>query len=242
MNNGVPPLGFDPNAPGPSQQPRRVDSVETSAYLEWAYNNRVSGFINIPVRYIDFDSRADSQKELHSNLAGLADIDAGFKFALLADPDEYFTFQLRVYTATGDAGRGLGTDHASLEPALLLYERVTDRLTFFGEFRDWIPLGGTDFAGNVIRYGAGLGYDAYRCGNTQLTPIVEFVGWTVLSGKELDLKRGPLDASGDTIVNAKVGARLSFGEHSDIYVGYGRALTGAVWYKDIVRAEYRLRF
>jgi len=30
--------------------------------------------------------------------------------------------------------------------------------------------------------------------------------------------------------------------NSDIYVGYGRALTGDVWYRDIVRLEYRLRF
>jgi hypothetical protein len=28
---------------------------------------------------------------------------------------------------------------------------------------------------------------------------------------------------------------------SDIYIGYGRALTGDVWYKDILRAELRLR-
>ena len=32
------------------------------------------------------------------------------------------------------------------------------------------------------------------------------------------------------------------GEQSDVYVGYGRALTGDVWYKDMVRVEYRLHF
>jgi hypothetical protein len=30
--------------------------------------------------------------------------------------------------------------------------------------------------------------------------------------------------------------------NSSLYVGYGRALTGAVWYKDILRVEYRLMF
>ena len=29
---------------------------------------------------------------------------------------------------------------------------------------------------------------------------------------------------------------------SDLYVGYGRALTGEVWYKDIVRVELRMRY
>jgi hypothetical protein len=112
-----------------------------------------------------------------------------------------------------------------------------------GEVRDWIPIGGTDFAGNVIRYGVGLDYRIFDNDNLRIAPVAELVGWTVLSGKEFANPPGViLDAAGDTIVNAKIGARFWFGNHSDIYVGYGRALTGAVWYKDIVRAEYRLAF
>jgi len=29
---------------------------------------------------------------------------------------------------------------------------------------------------------------------------------------------------------------------NDVYIGYGRALTGEVWYKDILRVEYRRFF
>jgi hypothetical protein len=122
---------------------------------------------------------------------------------------------------------------------------LTDRLTFEGELRDWIPINGTDFAGNVIRYGVGLGYDIIHCDAVRITPVVEFVGWTVLSGKEAVVagaQTTAVDASGDTIVNIKLGTRVVFGEHNDIYVGYGRALTGAVWYKDMLRLEYRLFF
>ena len=46
----------------------------------------------------------------------------------------------------------------------------------------------------------------------------------------------------DPILYAKVEGRLWFGPHNDLYVGYGRALTGPVWYKDIFRLEYRLGF
>ena len=71
------------------------------------------------------------------------------------------------------------------------------------------------------------------------------MGWTLLGGKLTEpLGDGVFEvknASGDTIVNLKVGVRFGFGA-SDLYVGYGRALTGDVWYKDIVRAEYRLSF
>ncbi len=53
----------------------------------------------------------------------------------------------------------------------------------------------------------------------------------------------------DTVVNAKVGVRIGFGAlalgspyptRSDLYVGYGRSLTGEVWYKNLVRVEYRM--
>jgi hypothetical protein len=46
---------------------------------------------------------------------------------------------------------------------------------------------------------------------------------------------------GDTIVNAKLGLRIGSG-NADFYASYGRALTGDVWYKDIVRLEFRLGF
>ena len=121
--------------------------------------------------------------------------------------------------------------------------RQGQNLNLEAEVRDWIPIGGTDFAGNVIRYGVGLDYWIFNRDNLHIAPVVEFVGWTVLSGKEFANPPGViLDAEGDTIVNAKIGARFLYGSHSEIYVGYGRALTGAVWYKDIARFECRLLF
>jgi hypothetical protein len=84
-----------------------------------------------------------------------------------------------------------------------------------------------------------------------VTPIAEVVGWTVLHGKEFAPDIGVKDAAGDTIVNGKLGTRFFFGDRcerggllnrSDLYLGYGRALTGTVWYKDIIRLEYRLLF
>jgi hypothetical protein len=51
-----------------------------------------------------------------------------------------------------------------------------------------------------------------------------------------------LQAAGDTIINAKLGARLRLANFGDIYAGYGRALTGDRWYRDIWRFEFRLFF
>jgi hypothetical protein len=221
-------------SPGPPLGESSVNFQDVSAYLEVAFGNRFSAFVEVPVRFLD--------PELNRVSDGLADSNAGFKWAFVACEDRYLTFQLRTYIPSGNSERGLGTDHVSLEPALLAYQSI-NRLVLFGEFRDWIPIGGTDFAGNVLRYGAGFGYQVYHSPHLRVTPITEFVGWTVLGGKEfLFPENVTKDAAGDTIVNVKLGGRVDFGERSSIYVGYGRALTGTVWYKDIVRAEYRIAF
>jgi hypothetical protein len=230
-----PKCGCFPGGPGPKLAETSIQYQELSGYLEWAVNNRLSGFLEVPWRFLNPEVNRDSE--------GFGDINAGFKAALWNCPDQILTFQFRTYIPTGDGVRGLGTEHVSLEPALLGYLRLTDRVALHGELRDWIPIGGTDFAGNIIRYGVGVSYNAYHKGYLWVTPITEMVGWTVLAGKEFDARQNlVLPASGNTIVNAKFGVRVGWGGDSDIYIGYGRALTGDVWYKDILRVEYRLSF
>lgn len=238
-----------PGSPGPPRPETNVDYQDISAYLEAALTPRFSVFVDAPVRFLN--------PEQNDNTAGYADMNFGFKYAFVYTPDTVATLGFRTYVPTGDAGRGLGTDHVSLEPELLLYRRLTERLFFEGELRDWIPIGGTPgWPGNVIRYGVGLSYLALDTTKVRFFPVVEFVGWSVLDGKQFAVAsvNPPVgevqEAGGDTIVNVKFGVRVGFGEvtdpgmisRSDLYVGYGRALTGEVWYKEILRVEYRLRY
>jgi hypothetical protein len=112
------------------------------------------------------------------------------------------------------------------------------------ELRYWTSAGGTDFAGDLVRYGVGFSYGERSECSWWVTPVVEFVGWTVLHGKEQVEPPGTAvhDAAGDTIINIKLGARVGHGKAWDVYAGYGRALTGEVWYKDFLRAELRLKW
>jgi hypothetical protein len=233
----VPTAGafFDPKAAGPGPAPEtNVDYQELRSYFEVAVNPHLSVFLEVPYRWINPDQNA--------NANGFGDLEAGFKYAFIACEGRYLTFQLKVYTPTGDSFKGLGTDHTSVEPGIL-WQTCRERWTFFGEVRDWIATDGSDFSGNVIRYGVGVGYDVYRSCSWRITPVLEGVGWTVISGKESVIAAVPVEnAAGDTIVNVKLGVRANYGEHSSFYVGYGRALTGDVWYKDIWRVEYRLTF
>ena len=231
-----------------------VNYQEFSTYLEYAANRNFSAFIEMPVRAI--------QPKLIRSANGFSDLNLGFKYAFVAEPDRFTTFQFRAYAPTGAGDKGLGTNHTTLEPGLLIFRRLTDRLYFSGEFLDWIPVKGSDFAGNVLIYGAGLTYNIVLSQHFRVAPVAEFVGWTVLSGKQLNpvnptFNGGKADissAAGDTIVNGKFGLRIGLGNYDQagggsalndkhsLYIGYGRSLTGDHWYKDMLRLEYNYWF
>jgi len=226
----------EPFGHGPDIPELRVDYQDLLFYYEHAFNPQTSAFIDVPVRFLN--------PELNPNTAGLADINAGIKYAFVFEEDRVLTFQFRAYAPTGDSERGLGNSHASLEPGLLLYKSLGAGWVVESELRDWIPVGGGDFAGNVIRYGVGLHYDWMCCRSWQVAPVAEFVGWTALGGKVsiVEPNTPPViqSAAGDTIVNVKVGLRLRHSDCGDIYLGYGRPLTGDTWYQNTFRVELRV--
>ncbi|MBW3599998.1 MAG: hypothetical protein KY475_22335 [Planctomycetes bacterium] len=232
-----------PDNPGPPLPERSLDFYDVRGYAEVATTENVSVFVELPFRFIDFTNNVDA--------GGFADMTAGFKTLLLSNGEDHLTFQLTTYIPTGDADRGLGTEHLSLEPALLFYEQHTDRLSIYGEGRYWWPIDGTNFAGDVVRYGVGTGYDLANInrGQERLTAITEIVGWTVLDGMKFDGgafldgagAAAIQDASGDTIINLKLGLRYSLGLNS-FAASWGHALTGDVWYENIARFEYRRAF
>jgi hypothetical protein len=153
------------------------------------------------------------------------------------------TFQLRGYlpTASTDA---VGMHQFSVEPALLMNFNLLDYLTLEGEGKYWVPLTSNRYNGEVVEYGAGLAYGQRDPGGVWIAPVVEGIGWSVLSGHEL--VPGPMPtvirSHGENIFNLYGGFRLGFGDQFSIYAGYGRALTGAYWYKDVWRIEFRFFF
>lgn len=278
---------FDPRAIGPDLLPSNIDYQQPEAYFELAPTKRFSAFIQVPYRVIEFRNLQEdnpeaehkrnsldqpnagnqpqnqffpeppNENESHhqTTFNGFSDLQFGFKYALLASPTQYLTSQLRLYAPSGDPGLGLGTGHWSIEPSLLYYKRW-NRLVLQGQLTDWTPIDG-GLAGNIIQYGAGLGYAVYQRGNCVIMPVTEYLGWTVLNGYEsvfqpmnvtqppgleLPLTHGVKEAGGDTIINGKWGVRAYFGNGSSLFVGYGRALTGTHWYTDDFRIEYRLFF
>jgi hypothetical protein len=242
---------YDPAAPGPGPGVV-VDLNFQQVYVqgEYAATERFSVFAELPTRWIQPQSFVSGMGSF-ANQAGIGDLRAGVKLALLDAPDHALTAQVRTYVPTGDAASGLGTNHWSVEPAILYYQQVSDRVAVESQANVWVPTGGSigvpsatggSFSGSVVSYGIGPSFEVYRRGTVRFAPVVELVGWHVLGGQQTLVGATVPDASGTNIVNLKIGARTSWDRRGSIYAGYGRALTTAHWYEDIVRVEYRYSF
>jgi hypothetical protein len=227
-----------------------VDYQELALYAEKVVAERFSLFGEVPVRFIN--------PTVDQNAKGLGDVNFGFKWAFYQDDERLLTFQLRAYAPTGNGNLGLGTSHPSLEPALLGFYRLTDRMRTEGELRLFVPItrtpavagavsgGSADFASTVLRFGTGISYDVYESERVVVAPVAELVGWVFLNGKKTLNPLGDagtdVSAAGDTIVNLKLGARVKVRDLGDLYLGYGHSLTGDRLYRDIIRAEVRLYY
>lgn len=252
------------HARGPAQPEKSIDYQDISTYIEKRFSKRFSMFADVPVRFIN--------PVVNANAGGLANVDAGFKYALLNRNGRYLTFQLRVYAPSGNPGLGLGNGHVSIEPGLLYWRTINDRLFIQGELLNWAPVGGSNFAGDILQWGGGIGYVAYRrfdptARSTRyaanlppqvapqnyflITPLLEGVGWSVLGGQEfIPGFIGNTYTPALNVVRSAAGDtifNLKLGVRftkgaNSVYAGWGHALTQEIWYRNIFRLEYRRFF
>ena len=243
---------LDPDAPGPG--PGIVTDMwfrQFNVLASYAVTPRLAVFGELPFRFINPESFVANTGSFDSQ-KGLGDINAGAKFSVLSDDTRDVTVLLRASFPSGDSLKGLGTDHASIEPALLYRQDFNDRVSIESQFGLWNPIGGSrgpqptddDFSGSILYYGIGPSFDLVSTDRFRLSPVVELVGWHVLSGFETSTLLTPLggDAKGVDVVNLKFGARTSWGSGGSIYAGFGVALTDAKWYDKVFRLEYRAGF
>jgi hypothetical protein len=220
---------------------------------EYAPIKRLSFMAEVPIRWLqplEFVAKTIPNGGF-GNQSGISDFSAGFKFAMLASRRQYLTFQMVAIFPSGDSTRGLGTGHYSVVPSVLYYQKFTDRWSLEAQLGDTHPIsssGSLDFAGDVFTYGIGPSYEVYRGEKVRFAPVVELVGWHVLGGMQnsgaelLNTGQPLINVDGVNIVNLKVGARTTIGSHNSIYAGFGQALTHDLWYRHIVRIEYRYTF
>jgi hypothetical protein len=249
--------GADPDAPGP-RPGAAIDLDYRQLYVqgEYAFTDRVSAYAEFPFRWLEPNSFAPPSippgLTPFGSQSGASDLRAGVKVAIASGAAHVVTGRLQAFVPTGEASRGLGTDHWSIEPALLVYNRLTERVSVESQVGWWHPFEGASgrplsteegWAGDVFFYGIGPSFEVYRGDRVRFAPVVELVGWHVVNGfQSAPPFPPPTEADGTNIVNLKIGARTSWDPRSSFYIGFGKALTDAVWYDEILRFEYRLSF
>jgi hypothetical protein len=213
----------------------RIHTQELNMFVEYGLNEWFSTFMETPFKWVNPD--------LNDNVNGFGDFHFGFKFAGWNSETLLTALQLRVGGHTSQHPQ-TGTGHWSIEPALLANWRIVDSLTLEGQASYWFPIGGTDFAGEVFKYGVGLSYGGRTESAIQLMPVAEIVGWTVTGGRQMVVSAPGVftveSAAGDTTLNGCLGLRFTLGCTADIYTGYSRCFTGNPWFRDTFRVEFRI--
>jgi hypothetical protein len=246
-------VNFDPDAAGPGPGILSIGNFQQLNLLgEYGFmENRASLFAELPIRWLKPQEFVPGFGSFEDQ-SGLSDLRVGAKLNLMSTDNGQGTALVQFGLPTGDSEKGLGTDHGSIEAALLIGQRVGDRAGVEGQFGAIFPIGGSPglpatndkkFSGRVLYYGVGTSYDVFSSDTVRVAPVVELVGWRVMSGFMTVCEGTVCFAEADgNIVNLKIGARFVLQGLSSIYVGYGKGLTDRTWYEDIFRLEFRRYF
>lgn len=216
----------------------RIDYQDLVSFAEYSWTPWFSVFMEAPYRWLN--------PEVNANRSGAGDVRYGLKLCTWSSDAFIATILVRLYQPSA-VNEALGTSHWSIEPGILAAWQPHELIHVEGEFRWWVPLNGSDFAGDLLRYGVGISYGqkVYN-GGVWYVPVAECVGWSVLSGKTMLATSQDSylvrEAHGQTIVNGYLGLRFGYGQHLDFYAGYGRSFTGDFWQRDMYRFEMRFSY
>jgi hypothetical protein len=224
---------------------RVIDYKEGSLYTEGAID-KFSVFTVLPYRNI-------SEGSVYRAGSGFGDMIVGTKTMFLDSELLLVSMQTSTFIPTGNTGRGAGTGHVSIEPALLTALNVCPGFFIQSELAYRFPIGGDpDFQGPMFHYHVALNKLLWECGKSfNIVGTLGFDGYNVTGGSFTTFTT---NAAGQTIAvvsSAKdignmfyvsPGARINFCDKADFGIGTSFALTEDRFARQIVRIEARFRF
>ena len=193
--------------------------------------------------FIEYSYRSNDPL-LTPHTAGFSDLFLGTKSLLLDCELLQLTFQFKTYLPTGNATKGLGTGHVSLEPSLLASLRLAPETYLQGQLAEWIPIGGDPgYAGAVVHYHASLNHTvAHITPDSPVIATFEFSGYTFQDGAYTDPILGPVKSSGFTYFNLGPGLRMSICNNIDFGAAAAFPLTDPHWGNPQIRTELRFLY
>ncbi len=228
-----------PAGRGPAQLERNVDYQEFRVISEVG-GKSFSATTEYPIRLL--------APEVNDNTNGFGDMQVATKILLMDGARWQIAQVFRTTINTGSSMKGLGTGHVSLEPGFLFRYKWSPETYIHSELKYWIPLAGSDYAGQIIRASIGVSHVWYESDSFAILPTLEFVGLYPQDGYETDPATGlRVSADSSTVINACPGARIEWDTGGDlglIEIGIGSefALTNAHWPSTLLRFELRYNF
>jgi hypothetical protein len=176
--------------------------------------------------------------------AGFSDLQITAKTLLLDSELFLFGFQMRTYIPIGQTGKGLGTGHTSLEPALNFGLRLAPKTYLQSQVLEWIPLGGDkDYSGAHLRWAMSVNHIWWQpVKDVRLIGTLETTGISFQDGLYTDPALGTLPLARKTIAHIGGGLRLFFCDTLDVGLGWQHGITGFYTVRDLTRFEIRYRY
>ncbi len=229
---------WSPPPSGPSRPETGVDYQNLWVHFETG-NDSFSMLTELPIRFVTPD--------VNENTSGLGDLRLATKTVLVDGRDWKLTNVFRTYLSTGSSSRGLGTGHVSLEPGLLVRYQFSERMTWNGELKLWIPLGAEkQYSSTVIEYGFGANYLLCDTDSFAIIPTLEFTGLAYNGGAFTRSDGLVVSGSTNTFV-VSPGARFVLGPAGDfglfeVGVNGGLAIGSSAQFESVFRVEFRWNF
>jgi len=218
-----------------------VDYQDIRFQLEMG-GDRFSMATEIPLRFL--------RPSILGNTGGIGDIVLTAK-TLLIDGDRIQLSQvLRTDLNNGSFASGRGNGNVSLEPGVVGRYEWNDDTMIHSELKLWVPLGGDPLhSGEVLRFGVGFAHVLYDTNTFAMIPTLEFVSWSVLSGRKTvgDIVPETIRVDGDNILNIYPGVRFVRDGGGDLGLfelgfGGGLSVTSNHWYQGLLRLDLRWSF
>jgi hypothetical protein len=196
---------------------------------------------DIPIRLLNPD--------VNGNNGGIGDIQLVQKTVMMNGSRWQLTQILRTIFNSGNARKGLGTGHVSMEPGLLARYKWNDLTYMHGQLELRFPIAGDPmYSGPALTWGLGLSTVWYETDTVAFIPTLEFVNTWILDGQYTPIGVPvPVDVRGDGIFNLGPGLRTVWDTGGDMGVlefGFNSmlAIGSDGWYDALIRFDTRFVF
>ncbi len=199
--------------------------------------DKLSAIIEMPYRAVSPYSYAHG--------AGFGDMAIGTKTLLFDCELLQVSLQMKTYLPIGNAFKGVGTGHVSLEPSLLFALKLHKECYLQGQVSEWIPIGGDPaYMGSILHSHFSCNHVIHRFGpDIPVVGTMELNTYSFQDGAYTDPVLGAFQkSSGTTYVSAGPGIRLFFCDKLDIGFGAALSLTGDHFARQMYRTSVRFRF